>query len=155
MLSGGGAYGAAHIGVLKVLEEMRVPVDCIAGTSMGSLVGGAYASGMSPADMEDPGSQPVHGEDFQGTAAAPGPDGAPQARRLHQSVHARDRHQGRQDPTAQGRSVGRPARKPCCGNWPRCQAIATSTACRSPSAPWPPTWSRARRWSSATGNSRR
>ncbi|WP_245001788.1 patatin-like phospholipase family protein [Cupriavidus pinatubonensis] len=52
VLSGGGARGAAHIGVLKVLEELRVPVDCIAGTSMGSLVGGAYASGMSPADME-------------------------------------------------------------------------------------------------------
>jgi len=52
VLSGGGARGAAHIGVLKVLEEMRVPVDCIAGTSMGSIVGGAYASGMSVADME-------------------------------------------------------------------------------------------------------
>src|SRR5690606_30008294 len=52
VLSGGGARGAAHIGVLKVLEELRVPVDCIAGTSMGSLVGGAYASGMSVAEME-------------------------------------------------------------------------------------------------------
>jgi NTE family protein len=52
VLSGGGARGAAHIGVLKVLEEMRVPVDCIAGTSMGSIVGGAYASGMPLADME-------------------------------------------------------------------------------------------------------
>jgi NTE family protein len=45
VLSGGGARGAAHIGVLKVLEEMRVPVDYIAGTSMGSIVGGSYASG--------------------------------------------------------------------------------------------------------------
>ncbi|MDH3289167.1 MAG: patatin-like phospholipase family protein [Betaproteobacteria bacterium] len=45
VLSGGGARGVAHIGVLKVLEEMRVPVDCIAGTSMGALVGGVYASG--------------------------------------------------------------------------------------------------------------
>lgn len=52
VLSGGGARGAAHIGVLKVLEELRIPVDCIAGTSMGSLVGGAYATGMSPAEME-------------------------------------------------------------------------------------------------------
>lgn len=52
VLSGGGARGAAHIGVLKVLESLRVPVDCIAGTSMGSLVGGAYATGMSTADME-------------------------------------------------------------------------------------------------------
>ncbi len=52
VLSGGGARGAAHIGVLKVLEEMRVPVHCIAGTSMGSIVGAAYASGMSSAEME-------------------------------------------------------------------------------------------------------
>lgn len=50
-LSGGGARGAAHIGVLKVLEELRVPVHCIAGTSMGALVGGAYASGMSIEEM--------------------------------------------------------------------------------------------------------
>ena len=46
-LGGGGARGIAHIGVLKRLEEMRVPVDCIAGTSMGSIIGGLYASGMS------------------------------------------------------------------------------------------------------------
>jgi NTE family protein len=52
VLSGGGARGAAHIGVLKVLEEYRVPIDCIAGTSMGALVGAAYATGMSVADME-------------------------------------------------------------------------------------------------------
>jgi len=52
VLSGGGARGAAHVGVLKVLEEYRVPIDCIAGTSMGSLVGAAYASGTSVVDME-------------------------------------------------------------------------------------------------------
>ena len=52
VLSGGGARGAAHIGVLKVLEELRVPIDCIAGTSMGSLVGGAYATGMTVAEMQ-------------------------------------------------------------------------------------------------------
>jgi NTE family protein len=49
VLAGGGAKGGAHVGVLKVLEEMRVPIDCIAGTSMGALVGGGYASGI-PAD---------------------------------------------------------------------------------------------------------
>ncbi|MBC7940239.1 MAG: patatin-like phospholipase family protein [Chitinophagaceae bacterium] len=53
VLSGGGARGAAHVGVLKVLEEYRVPIDCIAGTSMGSLVGAAYATGMSIAQMEE------------------------------------------------------------------------------------------------------
>jgi NTE family protein len=52
VLSGGGARGIAHIGVLKVLEEMRVPVDFVAATSMGSIVGGLYASGMAPDDME-------------------------------------------------------------------------------------------------------
>ena len=52
VLSGGGARGAAHIGVIKVLEELRVPIDCIAGTSMGALVGAAYATGMTVADME-------------------------------------------------------------------------------------------------------
>jgi NTE family protein len=52
VLSGGGARGIAHIGVLKVLEELRVPVDYIAGTSMGSIVGGSYAVGMSPQEME-------------------------------------------------------------------------------------------------------
>jgi NTE family protein len=52
VLSGGGARGAAHVGVLKVLEELRVPIDCITGTSMGSIVGGAYASGIPIGDME-------------------------------------------------------------------------------------------------------
>ncbi len=51
VLGGGGARGAAHIGVLEVLEQLRVPVDCVAGTSMGALVSGAYASGLSPAQM--------------------------------------------------------------------------------------------------------
>jgi len=47
VLSGGGARGAAHIGVLKVLEQMHVPIDAIAGTSMGAVVGGLYGSGLS------------------------------------------------------------------------------------------------------------
>ncbi len=46
VLAGGGARGGAHIGVLKVLEEQRVPIDIIVGTSAGSIVGAAYASGM-------------------------------------------------------------------------------------------------------------
>jgi NTE family protein len=52
VLSGGGARGVAHIGVLKVLEELRVPVDMVLGTSMGSLVGGIYASGLTPEELE-------------------------------------------------------------------------------------------------------
>jgi NTE family protein len=53
VLGGGGARGAAHIGVLEVLERLRVPVDCVAGTSMGGLVAGAYAAGLSPAVMRE------------------------------------------------------------------------------------------------------
>nr|WP_283254243.1 patatin-like phospholipase family protein [Ramlibacter paludis] len=52
VLSGGGARGAAHVGVLKVLQEMRVPVDCVTGTSMGAIVGAAYASGTPIDDMQ-------------------------------------------------------------------------------------------------------
>lgn len=51
-LSGGGARGVAHIGVLKVMEELHIPVDYIAGTSMGSIIGGLYASGMTPEEIE-------------------------------------------------------------------------------------------------------
>ena len=53
VLSGGGARGAAHVGVIKVLEELRVPIDYIAGSSMGALVGAAYASGTSARELED------------------------------------------------------------------------------------------------------
>ncbi len=52
VLAGGGAKGGAHVGVLKVLEELNVPVDCIAGTSMGALVAGGYASGIPAKDLE-------------------------------------------------------------------------------------------------------
>ena len=51
-LSGGGARGAAHIGVLRVLEEQRIPVDCIAGTSMGAIIGGLYAAGYGVDELE-------------------------------------------------------------------------------------------------------
>lgn len=51
VLGGGGARGAAHIGVLEELERLRIPVDCVAGTSMGALIAGAWASGLDPAAM--------------------------------------------------------------------------------------------------------
>ncbi len=53
VLGGGGARGIAHVGVLKMLEELRIPVDCVAGTSMGSIIGGLYASGMTPEQMNE------------------------------------------------------------------------------------------------------
>jgi NTE family protein len=52
VLSGGGARGMAHIGVLKILEDLKIPVDCIAGTSMGAIVGGLYASGMTAQQID-------------------------------------------------------------------------------------------------------
>ena len=52
VFGGGGAKGAAHIGVLKVLEEQKIPVDYIAGTSMGAIVGALYASGLSAGELE-------------------------------------------------------------------------------------------------------
>jgi len=52
VLAGGGAKGAAHIGVLRVLDELHVPVDCVVGTSMGALVGATYATGMPPEEIE-------------------------------------------------------------------------------------------------------
>jgi len=52
VLSGGGARGTAHVGVLKVLDELHLHVDAIAGTSMGAVVGGLYASGMSGVQIE-------------------------------------------------------------------------------------------------------
>ena len=53
VLSGGGASGLTHIGVLKALEERGIPIDYISGTSAGALVGGLYAAGYSPKEIEE------------------------------------------------------------------------------------------------------
>src|SRR5215467_3634299 len=53
VLEGGGALGLAHIGVIQYLEEHRIPVNYIAGTSMGGLVGGVYATGRNAAELRD------------------------------------------------------------------------------------------------------
>src|ERR1700712_6151695 len=53
VLEGGGALGLAHIGVLTWFEEHRIPVNYVAGTSMGGLVGGIYATGRSPAEVKE------------------------------------------------------------------------------------------------------
>jgi len=52
VLSGGGARGIAHIGVLRILEQQHIPIHCIAGTSMGAIVGGLYAAGYSADELE-------------------------------------------------------------------------------------------------------
>jgi len=53
VLSGGGAKGMAHIGVIRVLEENNIPIDYIAGTSIGAIIGGLYAAGYSTDEMEE------------------------------------------------------------------------------------------------------
>ncbi|MEX2149218.1 MAG: patatin-like phospholipase family protein [Steroidobacteraceae bacterium] len=65
VLSGGGARGFAHVGVLRVLEQLRIPIDAVAGTSMGAVVGGLYASGMSAAAIEELASSTDWNEAFR------------------------------------------------------------------------------------------
>ena len=52
VLSGGGARGAAHIGVIRLIEEMKIPIDYVVGTSMGAIVGGLYAIGYTADEMD-------------------------------------------------------------------------------------------------------
>ncbi|MEI6899888.1 MAG: patatin-like phospholipase family protein, partial [Bacteroidota bacterium] len=52
VLSGGGSRGAAHIGVLRALEESQIPVDYIAGTSIGAVIGSLYSIGYTPDELE-------------------------------------------------------------------------------------------------------
>lgn len=52
VLSGGAVRGSAHVGVLKIIEQKRIPIDFIAGTSMGAIIGGLYASGLAPEEIE-------------------------------------------------------------------------------------------------------
>jgi len=52
VLSGGAAKGLAHVGVLRALEDNDIPIDYIVGTSMGGIIGGCYAAGMSPDQIE-------------------------------------------------------------------------------------------------------
>lgn len=72
-LSGGGARGFAHIGALAALEEMGVPVDVVAGTSMGSIIGGLYAIGYTPAQLRDV----VLGQDWLGLFSDSAPNRLP------------------------------------------------------------------------------
>lgn len=66
VLSGGGAFATTHIGALEVIEEMQIPIHCIVGTSMGSVVGGLYAAGYDVADLEEIFSDSNWGDIFSG-----------------------------------------------------------------------------------------
>ena len=65
ILSGGASRGGAHIGVLKALEEQHIPISCIAGTSVGAIVGGLYASGYTPDEIE----KMISSDEFQKNAS--------------------------------------------------------------------------------------
>lgn len=67
-LGGGGARGLAHIGVLKILHEESIPLDIISGTSMGALIGGAYASGATPEELVEMTDKYLNSEEFQSSA---------------------------------------------------------------------------------------
>ncbi|MBN2567952.1 MAG: patatin-like phospholipase family protein [Deltaproteobacteria bacterium] len=67
-LGGGGARGFAHIGVLKVLEEESIPVDIITGTSVGALIGGAYAGGTEPQKLIEIVDEYLSSDEFQSSA---------------------------------------------------------------------------------------
>lgn len=67
-LGGGGARGLAHIGVLKALERKKIPIDLIVGTSIGALVGGAYASGSSPEALQRKVEAYLNSPDFRDSA---------------------------------------------------------------------------------------
>ena len=140
VLSGGGARGAAHIGVLKVLEELRVPVDCIAGTSMGSIVGGAYATGMTVAEMEQTLAEISTERAVQGEAAPPGtcdpPQGTTTARTSSVSSSALRDRRGAASRRAR---LGRAARDRAAARCRKAQGSASSTSCRSRSARSRPT----------------
>lgn len=74
-LGGGGARGLSHIGVLKVFEREGIPIDVLAGTSIGAMVGGAYASGISPGDLERKVREYINSAEFQSSAIKAVADG--------------------------------------------------------------------------------
>lgn len=67
-LGGGGARGFAHIGVLKILRRENIPIDIIVGTSSGALIGGAYASGTTPEEMERKIGEYLNSKEYQSSA---------------------------------------------------------------------------------------
>jgi NTE family protein len=132
VLSGGGARGLTHIGVLKVLHEMRVPIDYIAATSMGAIVGGLYASGMTPDQM-----QKQLGAVSWPTLLSDSPERSdvgfpPQGRALGFPAGVRARLSRRRGAVVQGRAVRQqPRALPATSSRATSTASRTSTSCRS------------------------
>ena len=155
-LSGGGARGIAHVGVLKVLEELRVPVHCVTGTSMGAIVGGTFASGRTPAAME----KQVLETDWDAVFRDAPPREEISVRRkiddyktlIAPEFGVKDGGLALPKGVIAGVSIESFFRVLADA---RRSASPISTSCRSRSAPWPPTSRPATRWRSTAAASRR
>ena len=132
---GGSARGIAHVGVIRWLEEHRIPIDAAAGTSMGGLIGGAYASGMDAAELKafiiGAGLGPAVRRLVVRLQEHPTQD-----RRPRLSVAPRVRAEGRH--RAADRAEQRRMRSSCCSaaSPRRIGASRTSTSCRRRSGRW-------------------
>ena len=130
VLSGGGARGGAHLGVLKVLEDLQVPVDILVGTSAGAIVGAAYASGMPLGDY--PGRDEARSA--RRCCSTTVERERPLSRKIDDALQLRrprDRGRPRGRRAAQGRDCRRSRSRPCCADSRRASATAASTSCRS------------------------
>lgn len=142
VLSGGGAKGSAHIGILKVLEQKRIPVDIIVGTSMGSYVAGMYAMGLSAEEVErmtlaidwNKGYQDKVGRDELSLRKKQ----QNEQYQLRTDIGVNGDTTQLPDGFFQGQSMASLLR----GRPPTCRCRRVSMICRSPTAPWRPTWRR-------------
>ncbi len=140
VLSGGAARGLAHIGVLKALEEQGIKIDAIAGTSMGAVIGGLYASGYKIDELE----KLALGIDWQQALSdAPPRKDVPFRRKQDDRDFLVKQKLSFRDDGSLGLPLGssRARTWPCCSKacWPTPATRGTSTNCRSHFAPWPPT----------------
>ena len=147
VLAGGGAKGGAHVGVLKVLEEQHVKIDCIAGTSMGALVGAGYAAGMPAAELD----KFLRGIDWDDVVGGVGRRPLEPIEQKRLEIAAEHEFElGVKDGAASSRPAASPtpaASTTCCApTWRRRARWPTSTSCRFRTGPSRPTWCPAR-WS--------
>lgn len=150
VLSGGAARGLAHIGVLKALEEQGVRIDAIAGTSMGAVIGGLYASGYSVEELE---KLATTLDWQQALSDAPPRKDVPFRRKQDDRDFLVKQKLSFRDDGSLGLPLGviRARTWPCCwkASWPTPPTPVTSTSCRFLSGQWPPTSPVAKKWCSA------